>query len=140
MTISDKDPQDKHTKELTEELTKEFLEEFTEGFTENAEKKNEGPWPQEQILAEDERRAIHAWDLEYFMKVMDAEADVIIRLYTRLVQAENYVEKLLTTFREDGIVLVDKDNRCIAEWLTDMSNRDFLGRVKEKYMAVEDDE
>jgi hypothetical protein len=91
-------------------------------------------------ISENERREIHAWDLEWFAKVKAVDVDVIIRLYTRLVQAENYVEKLLTTFREDGIVLVDKDNRCIAEWLTDMSNRDFLGRVKEKYMAVEDDE
>lgn len=92
------------------------------------------------IISEDERREIHAWDLEYFMKLMDAEADVIIRLYTRLVQAESYVEKLLATFHEDGIVLADKDNRPVVEWLTDVGNREFLERVKDKYMKVQDDE
>jgi hypothetical protein len=91
-------------------------------------------------ISENERREIHAWDLEWFAKVNAADVDVIRMLYTRLVQAEGYVEKLLATFREDGIVLVDKDNRCIVEWLTDVDNRGFLERVKDGYMKVDEDE
>jgi len=86
-------------------------------------------------LSENEGREIHAWDLEWFVKAKVADVDVILRLYTRLVQAEGYVEKLLATFREDGIVLVDKNNRCIVEWLTDESNIQFLARVEDKYSA-----
>ena len=80
------------------------------------------------------------WYAEHPSKLMAAEADVIIRLYNRLVEAEKYVEQLLCTARIDNIVLVDKDNKCLAEWLTDVDNSQFLQRVKEKYISGSDDE